>query len=197
MPKFGIAFAQGVSISPCTHFGRVAPIVVEIGFGMGKATWQIAEANPDVNYLGIEVHTPGVGRLLMELEKRSIGNVRVIHHDALEVLQSMVLPESIAGFHIFYPDPWPKKRHHKRRLIQPESAELLSSRLVPGGYLYFVSDIKEYADWTLEILSSVKGLHNPFGGFAPKREWRPETRFESKGNEVGRQANELWFQKKQ
>lgn len=194
-PRYILPFVPGKSIDLGQAFGNEAPVIAEIGFGMGQATWRIAEANPDHNYLGLEVHTPGVGKLLSELEARDIGNVRVIHHDAVEVFERGLSPSSLAGLHIFYPDPWPKKRHHKRRLIRPGLVELLVSRLAPGGYLYFVTDIEEYASWSLEVLSGTPGIRNRYECFAPRQAWRPETKFEARAETAGRGAWELLFER--
>jgi len=194
-PRFCVPFDPSATLDAEAAFGRRAPLVAEIGFGMGQATWKIAEANPDVSYLGIEVHTPGVGRLLYELGSRGIENVRIVHYDAVEVMERMIAPGSLAGIHLFYPDPWPKKRHHKRRIVRPGLAELLASRLEPGGYLYFVTDIEDYALWSLDVLSSTEGLRNRYELFAPAQEWRPETKFESHASRDGRGRWELVFEK--
>ncbi len=182
-------------LKPQAVFGTDKPLVMEIGFGMGRATWQIARNRDMYNYLGVEVHAPGVGKLLMDLHERGITNVRIVNHDAVEVLSDMLPESSLAGLHIFYPDPWPKKRHHKRRLMRPALVDLLVSRLAPGGYLYFVTDIEEYGTSTLEILSGRQDITNSFDGFAPRIEWRPETRFEQKALEAQRTAWELYFTK--
>ena len=176
-------------------FGNDRPVVMEIGFGMGLATWQIAEARADLNFLGIEVHRPGVGRLLADLIGRDIGNVRILNHDAVEAMERSVPPSSLLGIHLFYPDPWPKKRHHKRRLVRPGLAELMASRLCPGGYLYFVTDIEDYADAALEVLSSVQGLRNKYADFAESQPWRPETKFEARAEAEGRGHRELFFER--
>jgi tRNA (guanine-N7-)-methyltransferase len=194
-PRYCIAFDGSRPLDIESVFGRQAPLVVEIGFGMGQATWKIAEANPGISYLGIEVHTPGVGRLLYELNARGIENVRIVHHDAVEVFERMLIPASLAGIHLFYPDPWPKKRHHKRRIIRPGLVELLVSRLKPGGYLYFVTDIEEYALWSLDILSRTEVLRNRYENFAPQQPWRPETKFESHASRDGRGRWELVFER--
>ncbi len=177
-------------------FPEKRPVVMEIGFGMGKATWQIARDRPQYNYLGVEVHSPGVGKLIMELREKNITNLRIIQHDAVEVLARMVPEGSLAGLHIFYPDPWPKKRHHKRRLMRQPIIDLMISRLAPGGYLYFVTDIEEYSQSTLELLASCPEIHNEYEGFAPRIAWRPETKFEAKAGKAGRQAYELYYSKK-
>ena len=176
-------------------FGNGNPVVVEIGFGMGRATAIIAEENPEVNYLGIEVHKPGIGKLLGEIRSRNLKNVRIVPHDAMEVLSDMVEDSSVDGFHIFFADPWPKKRHHKRRLVQRPRTDLLASKLRPSGYLYFVTDWLPYAESALEELTLTPGLRNRFGGFAPHQEWRPETRFEQKGVDANRVISEIMFEK--
>ncbi len=193
---YGLAFDPSLKLDLSSAFGNSNPVVAEIGFGMGQATWRIAAERPDLNYLGLEVHTPGVGRLIYDLDKRGIDNVRIFRHDAVEVFERMIAPASFAGLHIFYPDPWPKKRHHKRRLIRDGLVELLASRLAPGGYLYFVTDIEDYATWALEVLSRSEGLRNRFEAFAPRQEWRPVTKFESHASRDGRGAWELVFERR-
>jgi tRNA (guanine-N7-)-methyltransferase len=162
---------------------------------MGIATAELAAANPGNNYLGIEVFRNGIGRLLWEIEKRSLSNIRIVEHDAVEVVETMLAEKSVAGFHIFFPDPWPKKRHHKRRLIQRPFTGELTSRLQTGGYLYMVTDWGDYGEWALRELSATVGLYNPHGGFAPKQEWRPETKFERKGLDKKHQVREMYFVK--
>ncbi|MDR2257544.1 MAG: tRNA (guanosine(46)-N7)-methyltransferase TrmB [Treponema sp.] len=177
-------------------FGKSRPLFIEIGFGMGIATALIAEQNPGKNYLGLEVYRPGVGRLLWEIGRRGLKNIRVIEHDAVEVLEKMIPPASVEGFHIFFPDPWPKKRHHKRRLITRPFTGVLAEKLRPGAYIYMVTDWENYADWALAELSATPGLFNPHGGFAPPREWRPKTKFEEKGLAKDHAVRELFFVKK-
>jgi tRNA (guanine-N7-)-methyltransferase len=182
-------------LSCAALFGNNNPLVVEIGFGMGIATATIAEANPAVNYLGIEVHKPGIGKLLWEIEQRRLANIRIIEHDAVETLALMIAPDSVAGFHVFFPDPWQKKRHHKRRLITRPFTNLLASRLVPGGYFYMVTDWVDYGDWALTELSDTLGLTNAYTDFASPQAWRPETKFEKKGLNKQHQIRELYFTK--
>lgn len=177
-------------------FGNTNPIIVEIGFGMGDATWQIAKANPNVNYIGIEVHTPGVGKLLNEIQKNELKNLYIIEYDAIEVLQNMIGDNSINGFHIFFPDPWPKKKHHKRRMLQRPRTDLLSQKLSPDGYLYFVTDWLEYAEFALEQLNDTPGLKNKYEGFAEPQPWRNQTKFERKGMAADRVITEIFFEKK-
>jgi tRNA (guanine-N7-)-methyltransferase len=176
-------------------FGNENPLVVEIGFGMGFATSKIALALPGLNFVGIEVHKPGIGKLLSEIEKLKIPNLRIVEHDAVETIHDMVPDATAAGFNIFFPDPWPKKRHHKRRLLKPEFASLLSEKLAPGGYLYFVTDWEEYAGEALATLSSCGALRNEGEGFAERRPWRPLTKFELKAQREGRTVRELYFLK--
>ncbi|MBQ6056518.1 MAG: tRNA (guanosine(46)-N7)-methyltransferase TrmB [Treponema sp.] len=174
-------------------FGNKNPTVIEIGFGMGKATAIIAQNNPDINYIGIEVHKPGVGKLLASIEELKLSNIRIIEYDAMEVLKKQIKDDSVSAFHIFFADPWPKKRHHKRRLVQRPRTDLMTSKLVKGGYLYFVTDWLPYAEFALDELNQTAGLKNKFDGFAPHQEWRPETRFEQKGLDANRVISELMF----
>jgi len=187
-------------------FGNNNPVTVEIGFGMGAATAVIAEENPEKNYIGIEVHKPGIGKLLWEMEQRSLSNIRIIEHDAVEVFLKMIPPNSLDGIHLFFPDPWPKKRHHKRRLVQKPFTGVLTAGLKPGGYLYMVTDWEDYADWALAELGATEGLINPYGstngetdgstdGFATPQDWRPRTKFERKGLEKNHVVKELFFTK--
>ncbi len=195
LPVWGIAHERGKTLDFATIFGNENPTVFEIGFGMGKATAIIAEQNPSINYVGLEVHKPGIGKLLGEIRERGLKNVRIIAHDALEVLSEMTADESVDAFHIFFPDPWQKKRHHKRRLVQRPRTDLLSKKLKRGGYLYFVTDWFPYAQSALEELTQTGGLKNRFDGFAPKQAWRPETRFEQKGISAERDITEIMFEK--
>ena len=176
-------------------FGNTNPIIVEIGFGMGDATVQIAQENPDINYLGIEVHKPGVGKLLSEIKKRELKNLYVIEYDALDVLENMIGDNCVNGFHIFFPDPWPKKRHHKRRLVQRPKTDLFAQKLAPGGYIYFVTDIIEYAEFALEELKQTPHLKNKYDGFAQPQDWRASTKFERKGRAADRAITEILFEK--
>lgn len=176
-------------------FGNTNPVVIEIGFGMGAATVQIAENNPEINYLGIEVHKPGVGAVLGEIKRRNLKNLYIVQYDALDVLENMVGDESVNGFHIFFADPWPKKKHHKRRLVQRPRTNLFEKKLCTGGYVYFVTDWQEYADFALEELNATEGLKNKYDGFAEHQTWRPETKFERKGLNADRVINELFFEK--
>jgi tRNA (guanine-N7-)-methyltransferase len=177
-------------------FGNDNPVVIEIGFGRGNATAQIAAGNPGVNYLGIEVFTGGVGHLLGEIRRLGLANLRIIEGDALELLAGRVPDGSVAGFHLFFPDPWPKKRHHKRRLLRRPRTDLLAAKLTPGGGICFVTDIADYALSARAELDATPGLANRFPGFAPRQTWRPETRFEAKGTAQGREPLELVYEKR-
>lgn len=194
-PSYCIPF-ENKKLNFVDIFGNTNPIVVEIGFGMGDATWQLAKANPDINYLGIEVHKPGVGKLLNEIKRNDLKNIYIIEHDALEVLEFMIADNSVNGFHIFFPDPWPKKRHHKRRMVQRPRTNLMAQKLASGGYLYFVTDILDYAEFALEELTLTEGLKNKYNGFAEPQPWRMQTKFERKGMAAERQITELFFEKK-
>jgi len=184
MPRFGIDYAPA-PLDWATAFGREAPRILEIGFGMGETTARIAEENPGNDYLGVEVHGPGVGALLRRLEERSLTNVRIVQHDAVEVVREMIAPDSLTGIHVFFPDPWPKKRHHKRRLLQPPFVALLASRLKAGGYLHAATDWQEYAEEILTVVSGTQALRNPHPGFAARPASRPETKFEQRGRRLG------------
>ena len=178
-------------------FGRTAPTILEIGFGMGETTQKIAMARPEDNFLGVEVFNAGVGAMLKRIDESGLTNVRVIQHDAVEVLQQMIAPESLAGVHIYFPDPWPKKRHHKRRLIQPPLIGLLASRMAPGAYIHLATDWENYAEQMLEVLSGEAMLENTVGqGYAPRPEFRPQTKFETRGLRLGHGVWDLIFKRK-
>lgn len=194
LPEFGIAYAPE-RLDLEMVFGRAVPKILEIGFGMGAATAEIARNHPENDYLGIEVHTPGVGNLLRLIEEQGLSNLRVIQHDAVEVLRDMMADAALDGVHIFFPDPWPKKRHHKRRLLQAEFVRLLCAKLKPGGYLHFATDWEEYAQWTLEVLNAEPLLKNTVSGYAPKPEYRPETKFERRGLNLGHGVWDIVFQR--
>ncbi len=175
------------------HFGRTAPRVLEIGFGMGDATAQVAQAQPGTDFIGVEVHPPGVGALLKRIGEMPLHNVRILQCDAVEVLQQMIEPASLAGVHVWFPDPWHKTRHHKRRLIQPPLVALLASRLVPGGYLHCATDWGHYAEQMLDVLAAEPSLANTAEGYAPKPAWRPLTKFENRGLKLGHGVWDLLF----
>ncbi|MFM0316082.1 tRNA (guanosine(46)-N7)-methyltransferase TrmB [Paraburkholderia nemoris] len=177
-------------------FGRTAPRVLEIGFGMGATTAEIASHRPDDDFLGVEVHEPGVGALLKLMGEQTLSNIRIIQHDAVEVLEQMIAPDSLDGVHIFFPDPWHKARHHKRRLIQPKFVALLVSRLKPGAYLHCATDWQNYAEQMLEVLGADPALENTADGYAPRPEYRPVTKFERRGLRLGHGVWDLVFRKR-
>ena len=176
-------------------FGREAPKVLEIGFGMGTATATIAQAHPETDYLGVEVHTPGVGALLKSIGEQGLNNLRIIQHDAVEVLEHMLPDASLDGAHIFFPDPWHKKRHHKRRLVQPDFVALLVRKIKPGGYLHLATDWADYAHQMLDVLSINPDLTNTADGYAPRPEYRPLTKFEQRGVRLGHGVWDLIFRR--
>jgi tRNA (guanine-N7-)-methyltransferase len=194
-PRYVVPF-DGAPLEPGRLFGRVAPLVVEVGFGMGQATAEIAAAHPERDFIGIEVHEAGVGALLQRIDALGLANLRIVRHDAVEVLARAVAPASLAGLHVYFPDPWPKKRHWKRRLIQPAFAALAASRLAPGGLLHCATDWQPYAQQMLEVLGAEPALRNTAGGFAPRPAWRPETKFERRGVALGHGVWDLLFERR-
>ncbi len=194
MPRWGIPY-RAAPLDLDAEFGRHAPHILEIGCGMGETTATIAAAHPGNNYLGIEVHTPGVGSLLKEIVSRELTNLRVIQHDAVEVVRDMIPSGSLAGIHVFFPDPWPKKRQQKRRLIQPEFVALLASRLAPDGYLHCATDWEDYANQMLAVLGAEPRLRNTAAGFAQRPEHRPQTKFETRGLRLGHGVWDIVFRR--
>jgi len=191
-PRYGIEYAPNV-IDFERAFGRRADTVLEIGCGMGETTAQIAAAQPDRDFLGIEVHAPGVGALLSRIDALGLTNVRVIRHDAVEVVANMIAPGSLAAIHVFFPDPWPKKRHHKRRLLKPAFVHELALRLAPGGRLHIATDWEDYANEMLATLGAEALLRNAADGFSPRPEARPLTKFEARGHKLGHASFDLVF----
>jgi tRNA (guanine-N7-)-methyltransferase len=196
MPVYGVPYAsQAIDLNAL--FGRTdSPKILEIGFGMGETTARIAQSQPHCDFLGVEVHTPGVGSLLKQIEESGLQNLRLIQHDAVEVLTHMIADASLNGLHIFFPDPWHKKRHHKRRLIQAGFVRLLCSKLKPGGYLHVATDWQEYAEWVLEILKAEPELRNSAEDYAAKPDYRPLTKFENRGIKLGHGVWDLIFVRK-
>ena len=174
---YGVSFEES-QIDLDALFPKKQPLVMEIGYGMGEATWQIAKANPDINYLGVEVHMPGVGKLMARLSEYELTNVRLIERDVFEVFYYMVKDESLDGVNLFFPDPWPKKRHFKRRIVQERFLSEVAANLKPGGYLQIATDWVPYAEWITEIFSQTKLFT---GGVIDRPDWRPLTRFEGQG----------------
>lgn len=195
LPRFGVPFRH-VPLDLDRLFGRNAPKILEIGFGMGETTAAIAQAHPENDYLGVEVHTPGVGALLKRIAELGLSNVRLVQHDAVEVLQRMIAPQTLNGVHVFFPDPWPKKRHHKRRLVQPPLIALLASRMAGGAVLHLATDWEEYAAQMLEVLGGEPTLVNTSEGYATRPGDRPQTKFEARGLRLGHKVWDLIFQKR-
>jgi tRNA (guanine-N7-)-methyltransferase len=192
-PQFGIDYVENL-LDLNKVFGRNASKkILEIGFGMGESTAKIAQTLSDYDFLAVEVHTPGVGSLLKQIEELALTNIRIIQHDAVEVLQNMLIDESLDGVHIFFPDPWHKKRHHKRRLIQAEFVKLLSSKLKVGAYIHVATDWQEYAEWVLEVLNTEPQLQNTVKDYAEKPSYRPLTKFENRGIKLGHGVWDLVF----
>lgn len=195
-PRFGIE--QGDTVLDLqTLFGNQAPVIMEIGFGNGDATWQMASAHPEQNYLGVEVHRPGVGHLLLKIEEQNLGNIRIACADAVEFLQRRIAEASLDGVRIYFPDPWPKKRHHKRRIIQAAFVRLLASRMRTGAVLHLATDWAPYADFMLEEIAAVEGFVNlsDQGDFCHMPEWRPQTKYEKRGERLGHHVRDLLFRR--
>ena len=194
-PQFLIAYAKA-PLDTARAFGRGAPVILEIGFGMGDTTSHIARAMPDKDFIGVEVHTPGVGSLLKQIGEQGLTNLRLIQHDAVEVLNNMIPDASLAGVHVFFPDPWHKARHNKRRLLQPPFVKLLAEKLAPGGYLHCATDWEDYAVQMLDVLGSEPLLQNTAEAYAPQPAYRPLTKFENRGLKLGHGVWDLVFTKK-
>lgn len=191
-PRYLLPF-QGTPLDAAAVFGRQAPLVLEIGFGMGDATARIAAARPNIDFIGCEVHEPGVGALLKRIGEQGLANVRIVRRDAVEVLEHMIAPATLAGIHVFFPDPWHKKKHHKRRLIQAPFVARLAARLSPGGYLHCATDWQPYAEQMLEVLSAEPLLANTAAAYAPRPDYRPLTKFEQRGLRLGHGVWDLVF----
>ncbi len=195
-PKFGITYKPEL-LDLNTQFGRAdSKKILEIGFGMGETTAKIAQTLPECDFLAAEVHTPGVGALLKLIDELALTNIRVIQHDVVEVLQNMLPDASLDGIHIFFPDPWHKKRHHKRRLIQAEFVKLLCTKLKLGAYIHVATDWQEYAEWVLEVLSAEPQLQNTAEDYAEKPAYRPLTKFENRGIKLGHGVWDMVFTRK-
>jgi tRNA (guanine-N7-)-methyltransferase len=191
LPKFGLPFTGG-PIDPARIFGRRAPLVLEIGSGMGETTAAIAQAHPESDFLACELHGPGVGSLLNRIAAAGLTNLRIIRHDAVEVLEHMIPDGALAGIHLFFPDPWPKKRHHKRRLVQPAFAALAARKLAPGGYLHAATDWADYAEQMMQVLAAEPALE-----LAPQGRARPNTKFETRGLRLGHPVRDLVFRRRE
>lgn len=196
LPRYGIPYAPKL-LDLDAVFARTAPKVMEIGFGMGESTASIAQAHPEIDYLALEVHSPGVGNLLKLIDSQQLSNIRIIQHDAVEVLRDMIADNALDGVHIFFPDPWHKKRHHKRRLIQPPFVANLARKMKPGGYLHVATDWQDYAEQILHVLTDEPLLENTADGFAPRPDYRPLTKFEQRGLRLGHGVWDLIFRRKE
>ena len=200
LPVFGIPYTAA-PLDFAHAFGRDAPTILEIGCGMGESTLQMAHSRPDIDFLGVEVFTAGVGALLKGIEERQLSNVRIVHHDAVDVVRDMIAPQALAGIHIYFPDPWPKKRHHKRRLLQPPFVGLLASRLAPRGYLHFATDWQDYAQHALQVFGAEPLLVNLHAHESPTPDnplfSRPVTKFHARGARLGHATRDLVFVRRQ
>jgi tRNA (guanine-N7-)-methyltransferase len=198
-PCYGIDWSPGSPIDLAELYGNDRPVVLEIGFGNGDSLAEMAERDPDRNWLGIEVHGPGVGHLLLEIERRGLTNLRLIRHDAVEVLSQGIAPGALAGVQLFFPDPWPKRRHRKRRILTPELVDLLARAIRPDGIFHAATDWEPYAQHMLEILESRSGNFENLGGrggFSPRPPIRPLTRFEVRGERLGHRVRDLMFRRR-
>ncbi|MFQ5630857.1 MAG: tRNA (guanosine(46)-N7)-methyltransferase TrmB [bacterium] len=176
-------------------FKRETPLTLEIGFGMGEVIAEIAAANPHKNYIATDIHPAGIANLVLLIEEKELTNIRIIERDALDVLQHNISDSALSAIHIFFPDPWPKKRHHKRRLIKPETTRLFCRKLEAGGYIHVATDWQDYADKILEVFADEKGLRNTAAGFATRPQWRPVTKFEQKALKEGRISFDILFKR--
>jgi tRNA (guanine-N7-)-methyltransferase len=194
-PQYGLSVSAGL-IDATAVFGRNAPMILEIGFGNGKSLCSMAQAATDMNFIGIEVHRPGVGALLISSEQAQLTNLRIYHHDAIDVLQDCIPDHSLDRVQLYFPDPWPKKRHHKRRLVQSEFIELVKKKLKPNGIFHLATDWEPYAEHMLEILDGTKGLTNlaGTGQYSPRPTYRPLTKYEARGTKLGYCVHDLLYQ---
>jgi tRNA (guanine-N7-)-methyltransferase len=195
MPRWGVPVPPNGLLDFKTLFGREAPVALEIGFGMGESTVTIAQALPEVDFLALDVHPPGVGNLLKRIEEEGVTNIRVMRHDAVEVVEKWIAPGSLSRIHIFFPDPWPKARHHKRRLVQSPFIHTLAQRLKPGGVMHLATDWENYAEQMLEVLSAEPLLKNQAQGYSPRPDYRPLTKFEQRGLRLGHGVWDLLFER--
>lgn len=196
-PRYGIDNGAGVA-DFAEYFGNTSDIIAEIGFGNGESTWRMAQGEPDKNFLGIEVHEPGVGHLLLALDKHAIDNVRIAREDAVTFLGQRVADAALAGVRIYFPDPWPKKRHHKRRIIQPDFVAQLARCMTPGGILHLATDWQPYAEHMLEVMSASPDFANlsESGDYCPQPDWRPHTKYEQRGERLGHVVRDLLYRRR-
>ncbi len=195
--RWGVAFSEE-PLDFAAAFGREAPTILEVGFGNGESLAAMAAASPETNFLGVEVHRPGVGRLLNLVEEQGLQNVRVICHDAVEVLQKQIADGSLDGLQLYFPDPWPKKRHHKRRIVQPAWVDLVARKLRPGGLLHMATDWEDYAQHMLAVMEASPAFENTAGPgqFSPHQGHRPETKFERRGRSKGHGVWDLIYRRR-
>ncbi|MDH5473116.1 MAG: tRNA (guanosine(46)-N7)-methyltransferase TrmB [Gammaproteobacteria bacterium] len=195
-PEFGIDYTTDI-INIDQLFGRTAPVVLEIGFGNGDSLFQMAQNNPDKNYIGIEVHRPGVGHLLHLIETHNIKNIRVICHDAVDVIEHQIANNSLDCIQLFFPDPWHKKKHHKRRIVQQKFVDLLATKLKTGGIFHLATDWENYAQHMLDVMSQNPNFKNlsPDNAFSPRPDDRPITKFEKRGHRLGHNVWDLFFKR--
>jgi tRNA (guanine-N7-)-methyltransferase len=196
-PRFGIEEGGGMLDLP-RLFGNSGAVILDIGFGNGESTWQMARDRPDANYLGVEVHRPGVGHLLLKIEEQKLENIRIACADGVEFLRVRIPDHSLGEARLFFPDPWPKKRHHKRRIVQPGFVSLLGKKLAPGGVLHMATDWTPYAEHMLSVLASSNEFENlsASGDYCPRPAWRAGTRYESRGRKLGHQVHDLIFRRR-
>jgi len=195
-PHYGIEH-HGTLLDFNDYFDRRADLIVEIGFGNGESTWRMAQQEPDINFIGVEVHRPGVGHLLMALDANGIDNVRIACEDAVPFFQQRIPADSLAGIRIYFPDPWPKKRHHKRRIIQPEFVSQLARSMAKGGILHLATDWQPYAEHMLEVMQSSSEFGNlsPTGDYSERPKWRPRTKYEQRGERLGHKVRDMLFER--
>lgn len=195
-PVFGLP-ADSSSLSFAELFGNDNPVIMEIGFGNGEATWQMAASHPMENFLGVEVHRPGVGHLLLKLEENELQNVRIACEDAVDLMHQRIPDASLQGIRIYFPDPWPKKRHHKRRIIQDDFVSLMATKLKTGGILHMATDWEPYAEYMLEVMQAAPDFENlsPSGGACPQPDWRPSTKYEKRGERLGHRVFDLVYRR--
>jgi tRNA (guanine-N7-)-methyltransferase len=193
-PRYLVAFSAE-PVHPARIFGRRAPCVLEIGFGMGETTAAIAAAHRETDFIAVDVHGPGVGSLLKRIGELGLDNVRIVRRDAVDVVAAMIPEASLSGIHVFFPDPWPKKRHHKRRLLQPDFVHALALRLAPGGYVHAVTDWEDYAEQILATFTACPLLENTADGFAARPAYRPQTKFEQRGIALGHRVRDVFFRR--
>ncbi|MCV6589191.1 MAG: tRNA (guanosine(46)-N7)-methyltransferase TrmB [Marinobacterium sp.] len=195
-PRMGLNVADG-ALDMTQTFGREAPVVLEIGFGMGDSLVEMAKAQPEKNYIGIEVHTPGVGRLLSNADAAGLTNIRVFEHDAVEVLEQCIPDGSLDTLQLFFPDPWHKKKHHKRRIVQSAFAQAIRKKLKVGGVFHMATDWENYAEHMMEVMSAAEGYTNAAGEglYSPQPQWRPVTKFQKRGERLGHGVWDLMFER--